>query len=60
MKNTKLSVCRAYCIILLHVVILFNSVPFKADVIILRNVQNKRDITSEGGSAKVFIVALNN
>ena len=26
----------------------------------LRNVQNKRDITSEGGSAKVFIVALNN
>ena len=47
------------CKMFLRVVILCSSVQFKADVIILRKLQSKCDITSEGGSAKVFIVALN-
>ena len=55
MKNTKFSICHAY-------VKFFCSIPshLKLTSSYLRNVQNKRDITSEGGNAKVFIVALNN
>ena len=59
-ENTKFSICHAY--VKFFYLWSFCSIPshLKLTLSFLRNVQNERDITSEGGSAKVFIVALDN